>query len=147
MEELIELRGLLQKGDLSNALLMIDEMEEMSKKDILNKIRSYAIILLLHLIKQEVEKRTTRSWDVSVRNAILEIQYLNARPKCKGTYLDDNELRESLASAYRQAINQASLEVNQGEYESSEIQRMVNKQEICNLAMTALAIFPDPDND
>ena len=30
MEELIELRGLLQKGDLSNALLMIDEMEEMS---------------------------------------------------------------------------------------------------------------------
>jgi len=147
MEELIELRGLLQKGDLSNALLMIDEMEEMSKKDILNKIRSYAIILLLHLIKQEVEKRTTRSGDVSVRNAILEIQYLNARPKCKGTYLDDNELRESLASAYRQAINQASLEVNQGEYESSEIQRMVNKQEICNLAMTALAIFPDPDND
>jgi len=147
MEELIELRGLLQKGDLSNALLMIDEMEEMSKKDILNKIRSYAIILLLHLIKQEVEKRTTRSWDVSVRNAILEIQYLNARPKCKGTYLDDNELRESLTSAYPQAINQASLEINQGEYESSEIQQMVNKQEICNLAMTALAIFPDPDND
>ena len=35
MEELIALRELLQKGNLSGALLMIDEMEEMSKKDIL----------------------------------------------------------------------------------------------------------------
>ncbi len=50
MEELIALRELLQKGNVSSALLMIDEMEEMSKKDILNKIRSYGIILLLHLI-------------------------------------------------------------------------------------------------
>jgi len=71
MEELIELRELLKNGNISSALLMIDEMEEMSKKDILNKIRSYGIILLLHLIKQEIEKCTTRSWDVSVRNAIL----------------------------------------------------------------------------
>ncbi|MBD2567633.1 DUF29 family protein [Anabaena lutea] len=86
MEELIELRELLQRGNISSALLMIDEIEEMSKKDILNKIRRYGIILLLHLIKQEIEKRTTRSWDVSIRNAILEIQNLNARPKSKGTY-------------------------------------------------------------
>ncbi|MBD2625323.1 hypothetical protein [Trichormus variabilis] len=49
MEELIELRELLKRGNISSALLMIDEMEEMSKKDILNKIRSYGIILLLNL--------------------------------------------------------------------------------------------------
>ncbi|MDB9371833.1 DUF29 family protein [Nodularia sphaerocarpa] len=143
MEELIELRELLKRGNISSALLMIDEMEEMSQKDILNKIRSYGIILLLHLIKQEIEKRTTRSWDVSIRNAILEIQDLNARPKSKGTYLDDYELRESLESAYRQAINQASLEINEGQYESSELQQMINKQDICNRAMAALSVFPD----
>jgi vacuolar-type H+-ATPase subunit F/Vma7 len=143
MEELLELRELLQRGNISSALLMIDEMEEMSKKDILNKIRSYGIILLLHLIKQEIEKRTTRSWDVSIRNAILEIQNLNARPKSKGTYLDDCELRESLESAYRQAINQASLEINEGQYDSSELQQMVNKQDICNRVMDALSVFPD----
>ncbi|MBD2692985.1 DUF29 family protein [Anabaena catenula] len=143
MEELLELRELLKRGNISSALLMIDEMEEMSKKDILNKIRSYGIILLLHLIKQEIEKRTTRSWDVSIRNAILEIQNLNARPKSKGTYLDDSELRESLESAYRQAINQASLEINEGQYDSSELQQMVNKQDICNRAMAALSVFAD----
>ncbi|MBD2625322.1 hypothetical protein [Trichormus variabilis] len=98
---------------------------------------------LLYLIKQEIEKRTTRSWDVSIRNAILEIQNLNARPKSKGTYLDDSELCESLESAYRQAINQASLEINEGQYDSSELQQMVNKQDICNRAMEALSVFPD----
>lgn len=145
MEELIELRELLKRGNISSALLMIDEMEEMSKKDILNKIRSYGIILLLYLIKQEIEKRTTRSWDVSIRNAILEIQNLNARPKSKGTYLDDSELCESLESAYRQAINQASLEINEGQYDSSELQQMVNKQDICNRAMEALSVFADDE--
>jgi len=143
MEELIALRELLHKGNLSGALLMIDEMEEMSKKDILNKIRSYGIILLLHLIKQKVENRTTRSWDVSIRNSVLEIQDLNARPNSKGTYLNQQELRESLESGYRQAINQASLEVNEGQYDARELQKMVNQQEICDRAMQAIYTFSD----
>ncbi len=143
MEELIALRELLQKGNVSSALLMIDEMEEMSKKDILNKIRSYGIILLLHLIKQKIENRTTRSWDVSIRNSVLEIQDLNARPNSKGTYLNEHELGESLESGFRQAINQASLEVNEGIYDAKELQKMVDKQEICDRAMTLIALFSD----
>jgi len=143
VEELIALRELLQKGNVSSALLMIDEMEEMSKKDILNKIRSYGIILLLHLIKQKAENRTTRSWDVSIRNSVLEIQDLNARPSSKGTYLNAQELRESLESGFRQAINQASLEVNEGIYEAKELQKMVDKQEICDRAMTLISLFSD----
>lgn len=143
MEELIALRELLQKGNVSNALLMIDEMEEMSKKDILNKIRSYGIILLLHLIKQKTENRTTRSWDVSIRNSVLEIQDLNSRLYSKGNYLSDQELRESLESGFRQAINQASLEVNEGQYDARELQGIVDKQQICDRAMTAISSFSD----
>jgi len=37
---------------------------------------------------QKAENRTTRSWDVSIRNSILEIQDLNATPSSKGTYLE-----------------------------------------------------------
>ena len=143
MEELIALRELLQKGNVSNALLMIDEMEEMSKKDILNKIRSYGIILLLHVIKQKAENRTTRSWDVSIRNSVLEIQDLNSRLYSKGNYLSDQELRESLESGFRQAINQASLEVNEGQYDARELQGIVDKQQICDRAMTAISSFSD----
>lgn len=54
---------------------------------------------------------------------------------------NDHELRESLESGYRQAINQASLEVNEGQYEVSELQQIVNKQEICNIAMAALSTY------
>lgn len=143
MEELIALRELIQTGKLSSALLMIDEMEEMSKKDILNKIRSYGIVLLLHLIKQKAENRTTRSWDVSIRNSILEIQDLNARPNAKGTYLNEQELRESLESGYRQAINQASLEVKEGLYEPKQLQQIVDQQEIIAIALTAISNFSD----
>ena len=53
MEELLTLRQYIQQKDYERALLLIDEIEAMSKEDKLNKIYSYAVILLLHLIKQE----------------------------------------------------------------------------------------------
>jgi hypothetical protein len=52
MEELLELKALLLGGNISEALLLVEEMTEMSKDDKLNKIFSFGIILLLHLIKQ-----------------------------------------------------------------------------------------------
>jgi len=59
MEELAELRNYIQSERY--ALLLIDELEEMSQEDKLNKIHSHAIILLLHLIKQHAEQRSSRS--------------------------------------------------------------------------------------
>ena len=49
MEELLELKTLLLGGNISEALLLVEEMTEMSKDDKLNKIFSFGIILLLHL--------------------------------------------------------------------------------------------------
>jgi hypothetical protein len=66
MEELLELRSYIEQQRYPEALNLIAELEEMSREDKINKIRSFAVILLLHLIKQEAEKRTTRSWDVSI---------------------------------------------------------------------------------
>ncbi|GAB4303204.1 MAG: hypothetical protein Fur0025_44400 [Oscillatoriaceae cyanobacterium] len=52
MDELLELKDLLGRGDISGALAIVEELEEMSRKDIINNIRSYAKVLLLYLIKQ-----------------------------------------------------------------------------------------------
>jgi hypothetical protein len=87
MEELLELKTLLLGGNISEALLLVEEMTEMSKDDKLNKIFSFGIILLLHLIKQQAEKRTTRSWDTSIFNAVKQIQRTNKRRKAGGQYL------------------------------------------------------------
>jgi hypothetical protein len=48
MEELIQLRESIEKQDLVTALQIVDELEEISVEDKLNKIFSYMIILLLH---------------------------------------------------------------------------------------------------
>ena len=84
MEELLTLRELLIKGDMSGALAIVDELEEMSRDDKINNIRSYAVVLLMHLIKQQAENRTTRSWDLSIRNSIRSIQTKNKRRKSSG---------------------------------------------------------------
>lgn len=61
MEELMELITCIEQQRYAEALVLIGEMEEMSKEDKINKIYSYIEILLLHLIKKFAEHRVTRS--------------------------------------------------------------------------------------
>ncbi len=138
MEELLELRELLKEGNLPGALLLVEEMTEMSKDDKLNKIFSYGIILLLHLIKQQAEKRTTRSWDVSIRHSVRQIQRTNQRHKSKGSYLSPDELMETLADAYDSALDEAALEAFEGRYEAAEIAEMVDRPKILDQAITLI---------
>lgn len=135
MEELMTLKELLYQGKISEALELVEELEEMSKSDKLNKIFSYGIILLLHLIKQVAEKRTTKSWEASIRNAVKQIQRTNNRPKAKGTYLTEEELEETLQDAYDSALDRASLEAFEGAYDADEIGAMVEKEEIIQRAI------------
>jgi Domain of unknown function DUF29 len=124
MEELLELKELLIGGNISEALLLVEEMTEMSKDDKLNKIFSFGIILLLHLIKRQVEKRTNRSWEISISNSVKQIQRSNKRHKANGNYLTQAELQETLEDAYQSALDQASLEAFEGRYEAEEIAAM-----------------------
>ncbi|MFW9264444.1 DUF29 family protein [Nostoc sp. CALU 546] len=138
MEELLTLKDLLVKGDVQGALIIVEELEEMSRNDIIKTIRSYAVILLLHLIKQQAENRTTRSWEVSIRNSVREIQRENKRRKAGGYYLTPEELLETLAEAYLNAIDEASLEVEEGRYEAQELDKLVNQEQIINRALTLI---------
>lgn len=142
MEELCTLKELLLKGDIKGSLALVEELEEMSRDDKINNIRSYAVILLLHLIKQQAEKRTTRSWEVSIRNSVREIQRKNKRRKAGGYYLTTEELVETLEEAYLNALDEASLEVEEGRYEPEELEKLINKEELLNHAL-ALILPPD----
>ena len=138
MEELLMLKDLLLQGDIPAALVIVDELEEMSRDDKINNIRSYAKILLLHLIKQQAEHRTTRSWDISIRNSVREIQEKNKRRKAGRYYLMPEELRSILEVAYIMAIDAASLEVREGQYEPEELEGMVNREEIIERALALI---------
>ena len=138
MEEILELKELLLKGDIKASLAIVEELEEMSKDDKINNISSYSIILLLHLIKQQAENRTSRSWDVSIRNSVREIQRKNKRRKAGGYYLTTEELRSALEEAYPEAIDRASLEVEEGRYETEELEKLVNKGEMIDRALSLI---------
>lgn len=141
MEELLDLKDLLLKGDISGALVIVEDLEEMSRDDKINNISSYAKILLLHLIKQQAENRTTRSWDVSIRNSALEIQSKNKRRKAGGYYLNREELRLALEEAYEPALNAASLEVAEGLYDPQTLGNLLDRGTIVDLALAL--ILPD----
>lgn len=139
MEELLTLKDLLLKGDVSGALALVEELEEMSRDDKISNISSYAKILLLHLIKQQIENRTTRSWDVSIRNAIRGIEKRNKRRRAGGYYLTLEELRIALEEAYPEAIDAASLEVAEGRYEPDELEQMIDRDEMLDWAFALIA--------
>ncbi|MBE8967501.1 DUF29 family protein [Nostocales cyanobacterium LEGE 12452] len=136
MEELLELRQLLEQGKIHEALLLVDELEEMSLSDKINKIDSYGVILLIRLIKQKAEKRSTRSWDVSIEYTVREINKINKRRKSGGFYLNQAELIDILEQGYQVALKRAALEAfvraafrRKGRYEAQELAAMVDQKE------------------
>lgn len=141
MEELLELKGLLLNGNLHEALLLVDEMTEMSKDDKLNKISSFAKILLMHLIKRQVEERTTRSWDASIENAVYEIQKTNRRRKAGGSYLVEQELREAIADAYQVALSGAAVEAFGGCYTATQLSAMLDRDSVIQEALSLISSY------
>ena len=139
MEELTLLRQYIETENYDKALEIVAELEEMSKEDKLNKIYSYCVILLIHILKQEVEKRTTRSWDVSIRNSVREINRTNRRRKSGGFYAQPEELREITLEAMPAAIDRASLEAKEGLYEPREIADLIDRDRVIHRALDLIS--------
>jgi hypothetical protein len=130
MEELLELREYIEQQRYAEALDLITEMEEMSREDKINKIYSFALILLQHLIKQAAEQRITRSWELSILNATQQIIRINRRRKVGGRYLTEAELGETISEAYPLALKQAALEAFGGVYDDQQLGKMVDQAAI-----------------
>lgn len=127
LDELDELREAIKSGDYSQALALIDELDEMSRDDKINKIGSYMRVLLIHLIKQTAEQRSTRSWDASIHAALRQIARTNKRRKSGGYYLDDDSLAEALAEVWPDALEWAAMEAFEGVYSIDELNEMVDR--------------------
>jgi hypothetical protein len=135
MEELLMLRQFIEEQKYDQALELVGELEAMSKEDKLNKIYSYAVILLLHLIKQAAEERITRSWEFSIYNSTKEIKRTNKRRKSGGYYADEDELQEILNDAFDTAIKKAAIEAFEGQYTEKELLLRIKPEEIKQQAL------------
>jgi hypothetical protein len=138
VEEILLLRQLIEEQKYDKALELVDELEAMSKEDKLNKIYSYAVILLLHLIKQAAEHRSTRSWEFSIYNSTKEIKRTNKRRKSGGYYADEDELKDVLNDAFDTAIKKAAIEAFEGQYNEEELLLRIESEKIKQQALSLI---------
>ena len=138
MNELQELREKIEAKDYQGALAIVSELEEMSVEDKLNKIYSYMVILLIHLIKQEAEARTTSSWDRSIFNSIRYINRTNKRRKAGGYYANQQTLKEIINEAYDHALTEAAFEAFEGKLTPTQLGKKVEPNSIKNRAFELL---------
>jgi len=138
MEELIQLRESIKKHDLVTALQIVDELEEMSVEDKLNKIFSYMIVLLLHLIKEDAEKRLTKSWKLSINNSVKQINRTNKRRKSGGYYAQKSDLMVIVNDAFDLALEGAAIEAFGGAYDEQELLNLINEAQIKDKAISLL---------
>jgi hypothetical protein len=89
----------------------------------------------LHLIKQQAEKRSTRSWEVSIHNAVRQINRINKRRKAGGYYLTLDELGEAVDEVYDDALGLASLETFEGRHDPPELGELVDKAQVKEQAL------------
>ncbi|MBD2567597.1 DUF29 family protein [Anabaena lutea] len=140
-QELIDLRNSILQGRYAEALEIVDELEGMNKQAILRNIQSYLTILLIHLIKNQVERRLTSSWVASIRNSIREIKKVNQKDNKKSYYVNEDEWKDLIEEeVIEDAIADASLEVMNGKYTRSQLSAIIDKDEILTTANKLLSL-------
>ena len=135
MDELMELRQAVTEGRYADALHIIDELDEMARDDKTSKIFSFMEILLIHLIKQRAEEKTTRSWDNSINHSVYQIKRINKRRKAGGHYLDDGEFLETIQDAFPLALARAAEEAFGGAYSDEQLLSKINQHQLIADAM------------
>lgn len=138
MEELIQLRESIEQHDFITALKIVDELEEMSVEDKLNKIFSYMTVLLLHLIKEDAEKRLTKSWKLSINNSAKQINRTNKIRKSGGYYANKSDLMEIINDAFELALEGAAIEAFGGVYGKQELLKLIDLNRIRDKAISLL---------
>ncbi|MGL5875404.1 MAG: DUF29 family protein [Xenococcaceae cyanobacterium] len=138
VQELVELRQSIVEGRYRDALAIVDELEGMSKQAILRNIESYLVRLLIHLIKNQVEKRLTNSWVASITDSIRQIKKLNLKDNKKSYYINQNEWSDYLEEAVEVAIIEASVEVSGGIYTPGQLKEIIDSEQIMVLATSLI---------
>ncbi|MGL4376593.1 MAG: DUF29 family protein [Microcoleaceae cyanobacterium] len=127
-QELMDLKTSILEGRYHDALFIVDELEGMSKKATLRQIKSFLRILLIHLIKNQVEQRLTNSWASSLRNSIREIKDLNLKDNQTSYFINSDEWEYLIEEeVIEDAIAEASEEVMNGAYNQFQLGEMIDK--------------------
>ena len=136
MEEILELKKCLLNQKYDQALIIVEELEEMGRQDKINNLESFLVILLLHLIKIQVEKRVTRSWKNSMINSLIAIQKRNRLGK-NSHYIKQQEWEQHIVECKVEALYGASKEIFEG-IEYQQLEHLVDFQKLTVMCIELL---------
>ncbi|MGI8501892.1 MAG: DUF29 family protein [Hassallia sp.] len=140
-QELVDLKNSILEGRYADALMILDELEGMSKQANLRQIKSFLRIMLIHLIKNQLEQRLTNFWAASIRNALREIKSINIKDNKKSYYINQDEWSTFIKEeVIEDAIADASLEVLNGKYTRSQLSAILDRNQILTTAAGFLAL-------
>ncbi len=139
-QELTDLKASILQGRYADALMLIDELEGMSKQAILRNIQSFLVRLLVHLVKNQVEQRLNNSWAASIRGSIVEIKKLNLQDNRVTYYVKLDEWQPMLEEVMELAIGDASVDVMDGAYSPFQLSGIVNQPQVITTAHKLLAL-------
>lgn len=128
MEEILELKNCLLNQEYDHAYAIVEELEAMGRQDKINNLESFLVILLIHLIKIQVEKRVTRSWRNSISNSLLAIQKRNKLGK-KSHYIKKEAWNEHILDCQFEAILGAAKEVFEG-IDYQDLEKLINFEKL-----------------
>jgi hypothetical protein len=138
MLELLEIKKHLLAGEIDKALLIVEDLEEMGRQGEIRNLEAFLVILLIHLIKIQVEKRLTNSWKSSIINSLLAIQKRNKVGK-KAHYIYSQNWQEYLEDNFTPAIVSASREVFGG-IDYAELKAKCDRASLLNFADSLLEL-------
>ncbi|BAZ80823.1 DUF29 family protein [Sphaerospermopsis kisseleviana CS-549] len=139
-QELIDLRNSILEQRYTDALAIVDELEGMSRQAIFRNIQSFLVRLIIHLIKNQIEKRLTNSWANSIRGSVREIKKINLQDNKTSYYVKIDEWQPILEDEFEEAIRDASEEVMNGIYSPFQLTEMVDKEQIIEQAENLLRL-------
>ncbi len=137
-QELTDLRNSILEGRYDDALFIVDELESMSKQDKINKIKSYLVRIMVHLIKNQVEKRLNNSWLASITDSIAEIKTTNLKDNKTSYYIKKEDWGILLEEAMGRAIRLAAVEVQGGKLRPAQLSAMIDKNQLIETAENLL---------
>ena len=140
VQELIDLKTCILEGRNEDALAIVDELEGMSKQATLRNIGSFLLILLIHLIKNQVEQRLTNSWAASIANSVRSIKKLNLKDNKISYYINASEWEPFLEDELEAAIREASREVLEGKLSRAQLHQRVDREQIITIAIQLLSL-------
>ncbi len=140
IQELEELQHSITEGRIPEALALIEELDGMSRRAIINAIESFIKRMLVHLIKNQAEQRITNSWASSIQDSVVHIQKLNQQGSRTSFYIRPDDWHDFIDESFELALFEASAEAFGGEYSPFELSEKFDRDKVFETAMSFIQL-------